>query len=757
MAERKKKTKKEKTVIAKKGKGKRKRAVKKKRVRLVLGRKVKLVFGGIIFLVFLGFFYFFILQDLPSPTKLTTREIPLTTKILDRKGRLLYRIYTKENRTIVPLADIPEHLIKATIAIEDKDFYKHGGVNFFGGIIRAVKEMVLHKKLQGGSTITQQLIKSALLTPERTIKRKVREVILALLTEVIYSKDQILEMYLSQVPYGGTAWGIEAAAETYFGKHAADLTLAESAFLAGLPAAPTYYSPYGVDPERGRRRQREVLRRMYEDKYITKKEMDKAKKEKLNFVELKNSIRAPHFVMYVKELLVNEYGQKIVEQGGLTVKTTLDLDLQEYVQATVAAEVEKMANYRVSNGAALITRPATGEILAMAGSVDYFATPSGKFNVTLAKRSPGSSIKPLNYALGFLKGVITPATIFADAPFCFRGGPKPYCPINYDGSFHGAVPVRVALGSSYNIPAVKVLKLNGVEDLIATASAMGITTLGEKERYGLSLTLGGCEVKMTDMATAFGVFANDGIRRDLTPFLKVTDKEGNILKEYKEKDRKISSSLEIRGERVLPPEVTFLITHILLDNGARTPAFGASSPLVVSNHPAVAVKTGTSEEKTDNWTIGYTPDYLAVVWVGNNDSTPMSPYLESGGTGAAPIWNEIMSHLLENKKDKWPKRPERITGLAICVGSGLLPAEGQECETKFEYFIKGHLPGKQSFYKKEVWIDKETDNLAKKDTPEDRREFKEEVIVVDPVSGEFCITCASRDAERKKAEKEKQQ
>jgi len=748
--------KKEKLIVEKRVKGKKK--LKIKRVGLTVGKKVRLIVSGVIISVLLGLFYFFILRDLPLPTKLTTREIPLTTKILDRKGKLLYRIYTGENRIIVPINKIPKHLIEATIAVEDKDFYKHGGINFFGGIVRAVKETILHQNLQGGSTITQQLIKSALLTPERTVRRKVREAIVAMLTEIVYSKDQILEMYLNQVPYGGTAWGIEAATETYFDKHVEDLTLAESALLAGLPAAPTYYSPFGVDPQRAIRRQHQVLRRMYEDKRITKEEMEAAKKEEVELTEPKNNIKAPHFVMYIKELLVNEYGEKMVEQGGLTVKTTLDLDLQEYAQATVSGLVSDMADYRVGNGAAMVTKPATGEILAMVGSVDYWATGSGKVNVALAKRSPGSSIKPLNYALGFLKGKITPATVFADAPICFKGVPKTYCPRNYDGSFHGAVPVRVALGSSYNIPAVKVLKLNGIEDFISTASAMGLTTLKlkDKSRYGLSLTLGGCEVRMIDMATAFGVFANTGIRRDLTPFLKVTDRHGNVWKEYKEKDRDISSPLKIRGERVLPPEVTFLVSHILLDNGARTPAFGSRSPLVVANHPEVSVKTGTSEDKTDNWTIGYTQNFLVAVWVGNNDSTPMSPYLESGGTGAAPIWNAIMSHVLEGEKGIWLKRPDNITGMHVCGFSGYLPSEESECDSRFEYFIKDHLPGGGGKIKREVWIDKETDNLPKEGVPEDRLEMKEEVIINDPVSGEYCVTCASRDAERKKAEKEKE-
>ncbi|MBI4999223.1 transglycosylase domain-containing protein [Candidatus Gottesmanbacteria bacterium] len=501
-----------------------------------LPTKEKDIIGlGSIFTFLFLLFYFLILRDLPLPTKLSTREIPQTTKIQDRNGKLLYDIYTEQNRTLVKLSDVPLHLRQATVSIEDRDFYRHGGFAY-PGILRSFKEIILHRRLQGGSTITQQLIKSALLTPERTVRRKIKEAILAFFVEKIYSKDQILEMYLNQVSYGGTAWGVEAASQMYFGKSVKDLALAESALLAGLPAAPTYYSPFGAHPELGKARQHEVLRRMVEDGYISSSEAENVKSQELVFRPQRTDIKAPHFVMYVKEQLVKKYGEHQVEQGGLKVTTTLDLGLQEFGQDVVATEVANLKNLKVGNGAALITRPATGEILAMIGSKNYFAhDEDGNVNVTTALRQPGSAIKPINYATGFLSGKITPASLFLDIPTCFAVTGQPlYCPQNYDGKFHGPVQARFALGNSYNLPAVKMLALNGVESMIATASAMGITTFKDPSRYGLSLTLGGGEVMITDMAVAFAVFANTGIKKELVSILKVEDNKGKVLGEYKD-------------------------------------------------------------------------------------------------------------------------------------------------------------------------------------------------------------------------------
>src|SRR3989338_4931178 len=716
----------------------------------------KLKFPIIFAIPFLAtvYIYTLIFADLPSPTKLRLNNIPQTTKILDRQGVLLYEIYAEQNRTLIKLGELPKNLIEATVSIEDKEFYKHKGINPVGGILRAVKDTFVKKQLQGGSTITQQLVKNALLTPERTVTRKIKEIILAFWTEAIYSKEQILEMYFNQVPYGGTAWGIEAAAETYFDKKAKDLSLAEAAFLAGLPAAPTTYSPYGAHPERSKNRQKAVLNRMLEDGYIKKEDKEKAEKEKLNIRPPKTDIKAPHFVMFVREKLAELYGEQLIGQGGLKVTTTLDYKLQEFSEQTVASEVAKLSDLHVTNGAAIVIRPPTGEILAMVGSKDYFSTDSGNFNVTTSLRQPGSAIKPLNYAVGIDTRKVTAATLFLDTPTCFQvPGQKAYCPVNYDGKFHGPTQLRFSLGNSFNIPAVKMMAVNGVETVIASASAYGISSFKDPSRYGLSLTLGGGEVTMLDMAKAFGVFANSGIKKELVPILKVEDRNGNILEEYKDPNlvKKINeginypSSLLIAGERVLSSETAFLISHILLDNNARSQAFGPSSFLVIPGK-AVSVKTGTTDDKRDNWTIGFTPNFLAVVWVGNNDNSPMHPYLTSGVTGAAPIWNKIMAEILSSQPDLWPKQPPGIIGAQICQLSGLAfpnsdpNAPDKGCATRYEYFIKGTIPNTPEILKQNIAIDKTTNKMAGPDQTENV-ENRDQQIVSD-MFGKYCIDCS---------------
>ncbi len=692
--------------------------------------------------------YLLILKDLPSPAKLGNYDVPIATKVYDRNETLLFDIFAEENRTPVPLSDIPKYVQQATIAIEDKDFYRHGGISPIGGMVRAFYATVTGSPLQGGSTITQQLVKSALLTPERTITRKVREIILAFLVEILYPKDKILEMYLNQVPYGGTAWGIETASEKYFGKTVKDLTLAQASLLSALPQAPTLYSPFGAHPELAKSRQKEVLRRMTQDGYITQQQADAAFAEELSYKNAPN-IKAPHFVMYVKQELANQFGEALVERGGLKITTTLDLDLQEYTQATVASEIKALARLRVTNGAALITRPATGEILAMVGSTNYFASPSGNFNVTTALRQPGSSIKPINYAIGLDKHIVTPATMFLDIPTCFANNNQPnYCPRNYDGKFHGPVQLRMALGNSYNIPAVKMLYLNTLRDMVASASAFGLDTLTDPDRYGLSLTLGGGEVRMTDMVESFGVFANSGIRKDLVSILKVTDKNGNVLFEYKDPNlhKEIPSQLFLQGVRVVSPETAFLISHILLDNNARQDAFGPTSSLFIPGH-AVSVKTGTTDDLRDNWTIGYTPQYVVATWVGNNDNSQMNSALVSGVTGAAPIWNKIMKKVLAGKPDVWPKQPDGIVGAQICVITGLQPpnpdGDDKGCATRFEYFIKGTVPTQRENMKQQVLIDKTTSDLALPNQTENV-EMQEHQVVSDGISS-YCLDCPHPD------------
>jgi len=691
-------------------------------------KKLAILLGLVLFFTFL----FWLFWDLPWPSKLSSYSFPASTLIYDRNGNLLYEIYAEKNRIPVKLSELPPYIKWATIASEDKNFYRHHGFDF-GGILRATYNIVFHRTLQGGSTITQQLVKNALLEdPRRTLRRKIREAVLALATEAIYSKDEILEMYLNQVPYGGTAWGIEAAAQTYFAKPAKDLTLAETALLAGLPASPTRFSPFGAHPELAAERQKRVLQRMKEDGYITEEEKNQAENEPLKYAPALTSIKAPHFVLYVKELLVDMYGEKMVEQGGLRVTTTLDLDLQNFAQQTVASEVAKLKKMKVSNGAALVTNPKTGEILAMVGSRNYFDSEiDGNVNLTLRPRQPGSAIKPINYAIALAKKIITPATVLNDIPICFQVTGQPlYCPKNYDGQFHGPVQVRFALGNSYNIPAVKVLALNGIEDFIASASAMGITTWKDPSRYGLSLTLGGGEVTMYDMATAFSAFPNLGIRQDLWAIQKVIDQNGKTLYEHQIKE----------GPRVLPMETAYLINHILLDNNARQPMFGPSSWLVVKNHPEVSVKTGTTNDLRDNWTIGWNPSILVVTWVGNNDNSPMS-WIASGVTGASPIWNKIISYALKEKKEEWPFKPEGVVGTQVCQISGLLPNPESPCPTRFEYFIEGTVPSQTESLRQFVEIDKTTDQLATNNTPPENRELQEHQVITDPLGTRYCLDC----------------
>lgn len=700
----------------------------------------------IIFFSVFGTFFLWLFWGVPLPTALSTRAPAVSTKLFDRQGKLIYEIYADQRRTPIKLEDLPPHVSQATISIEDKDFYKNYGFSVTG-MVRAAFNTVFKRRLQGGSTLTQQLVKNVLLSPERTIKRKIRELALTYFVEAIYPKKQLLEMYLNQIPYGSTAYGIGAASELYFGKAAKDLNLAESALLAGLLASPTRYSPFGAHPEYAKQRQALVLGRMVEDKYITTDQAEEAKNEILKFAPI-TAPKAPHFVFWVKEQLVEKYGEKMVEQGGLRVNTTLDLDLQNFAQEVTASEVAKLKKQNVGNGAALVTHPKTGEILAMVGSYDYFATDEdGKVNVILSKRQPGSSIKPINYALAIKDKKISPATAIADTPTCFKVSGQPdYCPNNYDGTFHGLVQARFALGNSYNIPAVRILALNGIDNLVYFANQMGLTTLTDPDKYGLSLTLGGGEVRPYDMAVAFGVFANAGIKQPLISISKVTDWKGKVYEETNIKEE------ELTGERVLPPDVTFLISHILLDNNARSAAFGGSSFLNVKNHPEVSVKTGTTNDRKDNWTIGYTPQAVVVTWVGNNDNTSMSGAV-SGVSGASPIWNKIMKNVLDKSekgfydKDEighaWPGQPDGIIGKSICATDGLLPLAdpgNPGCPLRFEYFMEGTIPDKTTGGRLDIPINKAT-GLYDPSAPPDQIEIQNHSVYTDPLSTVYCLDC----------------
>ncbi len=683
----------------------------------------------------LGLFIYF-LRSIPSPKLLSEFPYPESTQIFDRNDQLLYELHGDQNRISIKLKDLPEHLIDATLAVEDENFYRHRGFDL-RGISRAFVSTIFQRELQGGSTVTQQLVKNALLTQERTVSRKIKEAVLTVLTEQLYSKDEILEMYFNQISYGGVSYGVEAAARRFFDKSAKDLDLVESALIAGLPAAPTRHSPF-IHPDKAKNRQKIVLYRMYQAGKIDKEKYDQLKDKDLTYAKPESQINAPHFVFYLKEILIEKYGREIAREGGLKVKTTLDLDIQNMAQEIVKEEIDELANANISNGAVVITAPKTGQVLAMVGSKNFFADDiDGQYNVTTALRQPGSAIKPINYVTGLATKKVTPATVFADIPTCFTGGPKTYCPRNYDGMFHGAVQLRYALGNSFNIPAVRMLALNGIEPFIASASAAGLDSLGERDPadFGLSLTLGGGEVKMTEMATAFGTLANLGIRKDLNPILKIEDRKGKVLEEFNQPDEK----------RVFPMEAAYLINDILSDNGARTAAFGAGSHLVIKGHPEVAVKTGTTNDKRDNWTVGYTPSYVVVVWVGNNDNSPMG-WVASGVTGASPIWNRITTKLLEDKNQELSTQPANIVGATICNLTGARPPE-EGCDSRYEYFIKGTVPAPKAL-KQTILIDKETGRPVYSEEDNPNLEWQEHTVVTDPLGTIICLDCPEHIPEK---------
>lgn len=652
--------------------------IAKKPIKIRLPWAFVAIFGVLIasFLIF----YFLILKDMPSPADLALRSPEVSTKIYDRNGNILYKIYKDKNRTIIPLTQIPESVKLATLAAEDAEFYSHPGFSI-RGIFRALINDINTDSIQGGSTITQQLVKNTLLSPERTFTRKLREIILSVKIEGIYTKDQILEMYLNEVSYGGTAYGIEEASESYFGKKVEELDFAEAALLAGLPKSPTTFSPFGSNPELAFERQREVLHLMVVNKYISQDTATQASGEKLHFVSKKTEIKAPHFVMYIRQLLVDKYGEDMVEKGGLEVTTSLDLPIQEAAEKIVKDEVEKLAGLRVGNGAALVINPQTGEILSMVGSKDYFDTEKdGNVNVLTSLRQPGSSIKVVNYAYALGNGMTLASTI-DDSPITFyTPGTSPYSPVNYDGAYRGPVTIRTALAESRNIPAVKVLASYGVSKMIEEGQKMGITTWGDSSNYGLSLTLGGGAVKAVELAKVYATLANDGKTTDIMPILEVKNYKGQIL------EKNTAKSVQAIDGRI-----AFLLTDVLKDNNARAPEFGYNSYLVVKNHPEVAVKTGTSNDLRDNWTVGYNQNYLVLTWVGNNDNSPMSR-VASGVTGASPIWNKIISAVLNGQESVDWKAPDGVVKINICT-SGTLPCNG--CATRQEWFLDEARPVKR--------------------------------------------------------------
>lgn len=614
--------------------------------KIFLAGAIMLLAGFIVLVVTL----IFLLEDIPDPNTIVSRQISESTKIYDRtENSILYDIHGEEKRTIISWERIPESVKKATLASEDSSFYSHQGVDFKGisrAFLKNIKELQIS---QGGSTITQQLVKKALLGDERTVIRKLKELVLTLEIERRFSKDQIFWMYLNQIPYGSNSYGIEAASQTFFGISAEQATIAQAAVLASLPKAPTFYSPYGNNYDQLVIRQKNVLMRMKDLGYITNEEYEQAKTEKLNFKKIVQDIRAPHFVIMVREYLINRYGEEMVENGGLKVVTTLDTRLQETGDALVSKYSQiNEEKFKAANAALVAVDPRTGHILAMVGSRDYFdIEKQGNFNVALARRQPGSAFKPFAYATALKKG-FPDSTVVFDLKTEFNPQCQPdaneekdkfglecYHPKNYDELYRGPVTMRQALAQSLNLPSVKFLYLAGINETIQLAQDLGISTLQERERFGLSLVLGGAEVKLLDITSAYGVFANDGIRNPASFIIGINDAQGNILEEYVQKE-----------ERVLESQIARMVTDMLSDNTARTPVFGPNSHLFITGRP-IAAKTGTTQDNRDGWLIGYTPSVAVGVWTGNNDNSSMTKQ-GAGVSAAGPLWNEFMRETLKD-------------------------------------------------------------------------------------------------------------
>ena len=599
--------------------------------------------------------------ELPDFKSFNERVVQNSTKIYDRTGTIvLYNVNQNIKRTVISSEEMGINIKNATVAIEDSEFYQHNGIRLSSIFRATIWAKLTGKSVQGGSTITQQLIKNTLLTPERSITRKIKEWILAIKMEKVMDKETILALYLNENPYGGSIYGIEEASKSFFGKKPVDLTLAESAYLAAIPNAPTYYSPYGKNKDKLEERKNLVLKRELELKFITQADYDKALLEKITFLpEQPVHIAAPHFVFFIKDYLEKKYGEGALDNGGLKVITTIDYDLQKKVEGIALAQAKiNEKEWDGKNTAVVVIDPKTGQILSMVGSRDYFdKSIDGNFNVATASRQPGSSFKPIVYTLALQKGYTENTTLF-DVKTEFNASCSPtgypllghetatcYTPDDASSTFHGPMTLKYALAQSINIIAIKLLYLVGINDTIKLAHDLGISTLNDPTRYGLSLVIGGGETTLLDMTSVYSVFANEGVRNPYTGILSIEDNTGNVLEKFEDKSYK-----------VIEPNVTRSLSDMLSDNEARTPAFGANSALVVPDRE-VAVKTGTTNNNKDAWTIGYTPSMTVGVWVGNNDNTPMK---KGGAALAGPIWNSIMVEALKNIPVESFNKPDPI-------------------------------------------------------------------------------------------------
>ncbi len=620
------------------------------------GAGMFLLSAGVICFLILTIMVAWASKDLPNPDKLTDRQVAQSTKIYDRTGEhLLYEVFANQKRTLVNLDQIPKDLINGVIATEDTKFYEHKGVRPLS-ILRAIVYGILPgKRIGGTSTLTQQLVKNAILTNERSYVRKIKEIILSLRLEQKYNKDQILKIYFNEIPYGSTNYGAESAAQDYFGKHVSELNLQECATMAGLPQAP---SKYLNNSDSLKKRRDFVLERMFEKNYISRESADKAQAEPMTLQRKISAILAPHFVLYVKGQLVEKYGEQTVDTGGLRVITTLDFEKQQAAEKAVKDAEKKLDESQANNAALVALDPKTGQILAMVGSRDFSNKEiDGQFNIaTQAKRQPGSSFKPIVYAAAFEKGY-TPDTVLFDVSTNFAVSGKEYRPQDYDMKERGPVIMRQALQGSLNIPSVQTLYLVGAKKGVEFAERLGYTTLSEGE-FGLSLVLGGGEVKLLEHTNAYGVFANNGVYNEPASILKVEDKDGETLDEWKVK----------KDKAVLDQKITATISGVLSDDAARAYVFGAGGVLTLPGRP-VASKTGTTNNYRDAWTVGYTPGLVAGVWVGNTNNKEMKKG-DGGSKLAAPIWKSFMTEALKNAPvEYFPAAPANDANKPILRGS----------------------------------------------------------------------------------------
>jgi len=628
-------------------------------IKKIVGVCLTLFFIGIVLFIAAALYY---ARDLPDPQHILKGGLSESTKIYDRTGEVLLYQIGQERRDVIDINQIPQHVKWAAIVAEDEDFYRHPGIDVLA-IIRSLGNDLYHRAfVQGGSTITQQFVKNALLSPEKTIPRKIREIILSVWLEARYSKDEILSFYLNQIPYGSNAYGIESAARTFFAKPAQDLTLSEAAVLAALPQRPSYLSPFGEHTDELKDRKEYILKGMAKEGYIKEKEANEAIDAPLAFHPSKESLLAPHFVISIKEYLERTYGVEAVEHGGLNVITTLDWRLQKKAEELVLEQAKKNEKaHRMKNAALVALDPRTGQVVAMVGSRDWFDdSVEGKVNVALRLRQPGSAFKPIAYAKLFEKG-FGPETLIFDLQTTFlTRARQPYTPRDFDGKFRGLLTLREALGQSLNVPAVQVLYLAGIDEVITLAKQMGIGSI-DPARVDLALVLGGAEVRLLDLASAYSVFASDGVLNPPAFILSVQDKAGKTMEQFSAKSK-----------RILQPEIARLVTSILSDNNARAPLFGLSSPLSIPGME-VAAKTGTTTDFRDGWAMGYTPGLVVGVWAGNN-TDDLKPMQAEGAFVAGPIWNKLMRFAVNSFPQEFggsfpPLLPHRLLDLAMINGT----------------------------------------------------------------------------------------